>query len=317
MLASIVDTLSFALVRGFVALVNLLPLKIRLQCVNGLLFLVFRLIPKYERIGMRNLQSAFPEKSPEWHRSIFRDSIRSFGRIFVDFTRLHTLDQQWIRSHVECSYLETYQSLKTEGPKRGMIFATGHLGSFEVLAHCVPIYGFPISFVVRSFKLPKLDRWWRQKREAFGNRVIDRKGAFQAVMADLAAGRDVGILFDQNVTRNHAVFVDFFGRPTATTKMVGIAALRTEADVLVTSITHLGNDRYRINAVPCDFSEIYKSTTLTNEQKIRHITQHVTTEYEKMIRDNPGEWFWMHRRWKTTPEGVPEDFYRTPVKSMS
>src|SRR5690606_20029609 len=105
------------------------------------------------------------------------------------------------------------------------MMATGHLGSFELLAHCVSMYGFPISFVVRPFKLERLNAWWSGIREAAGNRAIARSGAFKEILKELTSGRDVAVLFDQNVTRNHAVFVDWFGRPAATTRTVALAAL--------------------------------------------------------------------------------------------
>lgn len=307
----LVDLCAVTLLRLFVFVMNSLPLGVREALVTGIFRIIFALIPSYRRIAFKNLQLVFPALSHQEHEQIYRDSIRAFGRIFIDLARLHTLDENWVRTHVENPYLPEYERIKRDHPETGVIFATGHLGSFEVLAHCVPIYGYPISFVVRSFNLPRVNHWWRSKREVRGNRAIDRRGAFKEVSAELNRGRDVGVLFDQNVTRNHAVFVPFFGRPAATTKLVGLAALRARAPIIAASITYLGNDRYRINACEVDCSDIYRNEEFDTDTKVRIITERITAEYERMILAHPGEWFWFHRRWKTAPEGQTENFYRS------
>ena len=304
------DLLTLFILKTFVFFLNILPLGIRELLVVSIIRAVFALLPAYRRIAFRNLNLVLPNASRDEHEEIFQKSLRTFGRIFIDLTRIHTLGPDWVRDNVECPYLVDYKKIKECNPDKGVLFATGHLGSFEVLAHCVPIYGYPISFIVRSFRLERVNQWWKSKREVRGNKAIDRKGAVKATVAELLQGRDVGVLFDQNLTRNHAVFVNFFGKPAATTKLIGIAAIRTECPIVCASIQYLGNDRYRINALEVPVQDLYKNTELSNDEKIIIITERVTAEYEKMILANPGEWFWFHRRWKTTPEGIEENFYR-------
>ena len=120
---------------------------------------------------------------------------------------------------------------------------------------------------------------------------------------------DVAVLFDQNVTRNHAVFVPWFGVPAATTRAVALSALRTEAPVVVAGVGYLGNDRYEVMAEECDFAELYRREDLSSDQKIEIMTADMSARYVGMIRRFPGEWFWMHRRWKTRPEGEAENIY--------
>jgi Kdo2-lipid IVA lauroyltransferase/acyltransferase len=292
---------------------NRFPLPFRQALISAIMRLVFALKPSYRRIAFKNLNLVFPNKSLEEKQQIYRASINSFARIFVDLARLYTLDDNWVKTQVEFPNREVYERIKREYPNTGIVFATGHLGSFEVLALCLAIFGHPISFVMRNFNLPRINEWWKNKREVRGNRAIDRSGAVKQVIRDLSNGRDVGILFDQNITRNHAVFVSFFGRLAATTKLVGLAALRASAPVMAISISYLGDDRYRVNALEVDCKDIYQDANLTRDQKVEIITQRVSSEYEKMVLENPEEWFWFHRRWKTTPEGQAEDFYKTDL----
>jgi KDO2-lipid IV(A) lauroyltransferase len=183
-----------------------------------------------------------------------------------------------------------------------VIIATGHLGSFELLGHAIGLRGLPLAAVARKFQAPRFDRWWTGLREARGNKIIDRRGAFKEVVSCISSGMSAAILFDQNVTRNHAVFVDWFGVPAATTRSVALAALRTGAPIFVASIRYVGNDRYYVDAEECEYSDVYQKEELSNDEKVVVITQRLADQYCEMIRKFPEGWFWMHRRWKTRPE---------------
>jgi len=303
------DQLALVTTRSLLWLLNCLPLALREEFLTALVHLVFLCLPRHRRIAIRNLERAFPEHNREWHQHILRSSYRCFARVLVDFARLHTLDDRWVREHVSCPFIQRYRELQSQHPSHGLIIVTGHLGSFELLAHAVPVLSKPIAFVARAFELPRFDAWWTSIREANGNVVIDRKGAFREIPKFLAQGTDVALLCDQNVKRNHAVFVPFFGNIAATTKTPAIVALRNTAPIVVAAVLRRGVDQYEIDAVECDFSALYRDEAISNEQKIYLITARVTAEYEAMIRKQPEAWFWMHRRWRTVPEGANESFY--------
>ncbi len=293
----------YILVRALLGGLGLLPRKLQLHILYAICRIFVFFVPRYRRIAHVNLGIAYPELDEAGREKLFKESCLALARLIVDFIRLPGLSNEWVLEHVECPFWDRYLEIKKENPGKGILIATGHLSSFELLAAMVAVRGHPLSFVVRNFPLARLDRWWTSQRERFGNRVIGRKGAFKEIQADLSRGRDVGILFDQNVTINHAAFVKFFSKEAATTKTVGISAIRAEAPVIVASIQCLGPDRYRVNAVECDFKALYADESLSSDEKVLRITQEVSRHYEAMIRQSPSEWFWMHRRWKTRPEG--------------
>ncbi len=290
------------LLRAAIFALNLLPLKFRIGVITFVIHCVTLIIPRFRKTAFVNLKLVFPERDLEFHKSILRRSYAELARVFVDFARLPKLDRAWADAHIKCSFLPRFLELKRQNPHKGVLIATGHLGSFELLAHYIAAQGYPISFIVRAFKLPKIDQWWRSVREAKGNRVISRKGAFKKIISEIGEGRDVGILFDQNVTRNHAEFVNWFGVPAATTRALAITALRTEAPVIVASIFYEHSDQYCIEVKECDFSKLYQDKISSYEQKIFKITEECSQSLQEMIRKKPEAWFWMHRRWKTRPE---------------
>lgn len=305
----IIDVLVYAFVRFALGGLNLLPLRWRVKVMRSFFATMLRWNPRHLRVIHRNLELAFPELSDAERAALAEEHFEALAWLVVDFARLHTLDEAWVRRHVECPFLPRFLELKAAHPESGLVIVTGHLGSFELLAQAVPYLCHPISFVVRRFELPLVDRWWTSVREANGNKVIGRKGAFQEIPRHLKAGRDVALLFDQNVKRSHAVFVPFFGRLAATTKTPAICALRAQVPVVVASVSRIGEDRYRINAVECDFEKLYRDEQLSFAEKIEHITARLSEEFERMVRADPAGWFWLHRRWKTRPEGEAENLY--------
>lgn len=289
-----------------------LPLRLRIGLLRSIVATVFFAKKSLRKVAHRNLTVAFPHLDGAGREQIIKAMFVSIARLISDFFSLPNIDRAWVEKHVSIPYWPRYLELKRADPKRGLLLVTGHLGSFELQGYIMGVLGHPISAVIRSFKLPRLNRWWNTIRSGSGNRVIDRKGAFRVTLSDLNSGRDVALLFDQNVTRNHAVFVDWFGKKAATSRAIALAALRTKTVVLVAALTAVDDENYRMNVTECNFDHIYCDAALSDTQKITAITQHLADAYCEMIRANPEAWFWMHRRWKTTEsEAVHEDFYKT------
>lgn len=301
------ELISYGAVRALVAALGLLPQSARVALFGACFRGIFLFIPRIRRTIEKNLSIAFPDKDAKWRREITRKNAIEMGRLLADTVRLPSLTPAWVEAHVEIPALEGYRARLQEDPSRGIIIATGHLGSFELLGHAIGSRGLPLAAVARRFQSQRFDAWWTGLREARGNRIIDRRGAFKEVVNTISSGMSAAILFDQNVTRNHAVFVDWFGLPAATTRAVALAALRTGAPIYVASIHYGGGDHYRVDALECDYLDVYRDNALSSDEKVVLITQRLADHYCSMIRNFPEGWFWLHRRWKTRPlEGDPK-----------
>lgn len=301
------DWIVYILVRSLFAAIQFLPHVVRVYLFGGVLCAVFVLVSRLRKTAMINLEIAFPERSKSARRRIFVKSAIEMGRLLSDAARLSTLDAAWVREHVKIPALETYVAAQAEN---GVLIATGHLGSFELLGHAIGLMGHPLAAVARRFKSPRLDAWWMSLREARGNKIIDRTGAFREIVKNISSGMSVAVLFDQNVKINHAIFVDWFSKPAATTRAFALAALKTRAPVFVASMKYCGKDRYVVDAAQCDFASLYDDSSLSDEEKIRTITRQISDHYCRMICEFPEGWFWVHRRWKTRPLGQEESVYK-------
>jgi KDO2-lipid IV(A) lauroyltransferase len=300
------DLLTYLFVRAAFAFFGVFPHRLRVLFFAALWRVAFLLIPRLRRTADTNLKIAFPDRDLAWRKEIIRKNAVEMGRLIADTIRLSALNESWVRQHVQIPAIERYGEVAS---KQGILIATGHLGSFELLGHAIGLYGYPLAAVARRFKSARLDRWWKAMREARGNRIIDRTGAFKEMVRAISAGRSVAVLFDQNVKVNHAVFVDWFGKSAATTRAFALAAIKTRAPVFVAAMVYLGGDRYRVESVECDFAELYCDTVASDSEKVERITQIISDHYCKMISEFPEGWFWIHRRWKTRPENDPGRVY--------
>lgn len=310
MVQRVLDSLALFFTRVTLWCVASMPESVALAVLQALIRLAHQVNKRWQTSSRRNLQQVFPNLSEAERKRILDASMKELARFFYDSARLSKVERAWIERNVDCTGLRNIIAVsKTE--KKGIILATGHIGSFELFAHAFALLGMPIAVVARSFKLPRLNAWWNAVREMRGNNVIDRNGAFKEMVKALNAGRSVGILFDQNVKRNHAVFIDLFGAQAATTKSLALASLKTGAMIALATMKydHV-QGKYIPEIVPQDYSSIRECPDLSVEQKVHAITQKLSDAFAKKVLEFPEGWFWGHRRWKTRPEGEAEAFYR-------
>jgi Kdo2-lipid IVA lauroyltransferase/acyltransferase len=137
-------------------------------------------------------------------------------------------------------------------------------------------------------------------RTLSGNIPIGRRSAAREILNALRHNEAVGILFDQNTTRSEGVFAEFFGVPAATTPSIALFALRTGAAVvpgfLIWDET-LGKHRLRLDP-PVELID-----TGDLDHDVLENTRAFNRILEGYIRKYPDQWLWIHRRWKTRPEG--------------
>jgi KDO2-lipid IV(A) lauroyltransferase len=147
-----------------------------------------------------------------------------------------------------------------------------------------------------------LDRMLQGYRTMHGNKVVPKDDFVRGLLAAMKAGETVGILMDTNMTPPQGVFVDFFGIPACTASGLARIALRTDATVVPGfTIWDEALGKYRLRFDPA--VELARTGNL--EADIVANTQKFTKVIEDYVRKYPEQWLWVHRRWKTRPEGQP------------
>jgi KDO2-lipid IV(A) lauroyltransferase len=179
---------------------------------------------------------------------------------------------------------------------RGILFATAHLGNWELSAFAYAILARPMHVVARPLDNPLIDALVERRRGLSGNRLIFKKDYARAILKALAANEAVGILIDQNAAPAEGVFVDFFGVPAcAGTGFAKIAAHSGAAVIPGFALWSEEERRYVLRFDP----------PVAMSGDAERDTAVLQARLEAVIRAHPDQWLWIHRRWKTRPAGAP------------
>ena len=194
--------------------------------------------------------------------------------------------------------LEHFREGRSRG--RGVMLLTAHLGNWELGALAHGAVEGPVHVVVRPLDNALVDRLVARLRCAHGNSVISKRHSARQVLKVLKENGTVGILADQNTVREEAVFVDFFGVPAASTKGFAQLAMRSGAAVVpAVAWWKIASGRHVVEYGP----PIDLIRTGDASRDIEVNTQRFQNALEERVRSNPGQWLWIHRRWKTRPTG--------------
>jgi KDO2-lipid IV(A) lauroyltransferase len=250
--------------------------------------LLDRALPRLRRTALTNLAFALPGAD---HRTIADGVFHSIARLLVSFAKFPRLQpKDWIR-------YEGYENFaRALARGRGVLFATAHLGNWELSAFAHALMSAPMHVIVRPLDNPLIDRLVTRRRALSGNRIIDKKDFARSIMKALAANEAVGILIDQNSAPEHGAFTDFFGRPAcAGTGFAKIAARSGAAVIPGFALWSPEERRYVLR--------FYPEIEITGDAE--RDTGTLQAQLESVIRRHPDQWLWIHRRWKTRPPGEP------------
>ena len=251
-------------------------------------------LPKLRRVADKNLSFALPRLTPAERQTLIDGTFRSVGRMLLALARAPRIQRGNVADWISYEGLEHYQAAKLAG--KGVLVATAHLGNWELSAYTHAWMTEPMHVMVRPLDNPLIDALVEQRRSLSGNHLIYKKDAARNVLKALRNNEAVGILIDQNVSAAEGVFVDFFGQQACANAAFVKFAYHSGAKVIPGFAFWVeARQRYTLRFYP----EITMSGDITED------TQRIHSFLEQVIRQYPDQWMWIHRRWKTRPEGEP------------
>jgi Kdo2-lipid IVA lauroyltransferase/acyltransferase len=252
-------------------------------------------LPRLRKVALRNLEMALPELTPDGRVRIADGVFRSIARLLVTFARFPQLNRANLSEWIRYEGFEHYERALARG--KGVLFATAHLGNWELSAFAHGLLAKPMGVVVRPLDNPRIDALVVRRRTMGGNRLIEKKDFARSILKALAANEAVGILIDQNASASDGAFVDFFGTPACAG--TGFAKLAAHSGATVIPGLALWSDvegRYVLRFLP--------PLEMTGDAAVD--TARLQKALESVIREYPDQWLWIHRRWKTRPAGEKE-----------
>ena len=271
-----------------------LPLPLLAPLGRGLGWLLYRLSRERRRVARTNLALCFPEWDSRRREAVVRAHFARFGRALLEASiawfgspeRLRTLVRMEDWHHVPADgrcilFVPHFVALDLEGIRLSL----EHRG--------LAVYAHQNS---RAF-----DEFLVRVRTRFGARMVARNDGVKAIVRGYRDGLTVQLSPDMDLGARDSIFVPFFGVPAATvTALPRLAGLLRTPVVPVTIRQLDGGAGYVIRAWPAwqDFPG----------PDVEADTRRMNAFLEERVREMPDQYLWLHKRFKTRPEGQPR-FY--------
>jgi KDO2-lipid IV(A) lauroyltransferase len=254
----------------------------------GLLF--FYLIPIRKKVVLKNLRTAFPEKSSSQLNDLAKKNYISLATSFLEISLLADISKDEIISYSEEIDLKAVKNLDSTP-----IFLTAHFGNWELGALLMGInLGKSITVLAKDQKNKLVAKKLQLMRERFGNKEVYLGVAVRELYKSLVNGNPIGVVADQRAPKKSGVNVKFFGQDTYVFSGFGSLALKLKSPIFLVLNTRQRNGKYffLIEEIPSE------NLSSNKDEAIKELTQRYMTRLEMHIRQHPEQWFWMHNIWK-------------------
>jgi len=246
----------------------------------------------------RNVRIAFRQGglAPARPRGHLWAWARHLTRLGVDFCRIGRIDQGSIAHIVDLREVPPLQAIHREG--KGIIWATAHIGVWDIAGYASGLCGMPITSVFRPSPVPAVDALIARLRTGSGQTVVAKWNVLGTLKQALKRGETIGILVDS--AGNHGtVFPPFLGTAAATVATPAILHLQTGAPIVVVAALRTGRFRFALRV----FDVIRHAPTSDRDADTAAILGRVNAGLSAAVAAAPEQWFWQSRRWKHRPPG--------------
>ena len=291
----IVEFLVYLAVRVLICLVQAMRIETGQGLARGLAWLFCDLLRVRARVVDDNLAHAFPELSKSRRKQLARQMWEHLFLLVLEVAhaprKIH--ETNW-RDYVSLCGQDRLVRLLLSG--RPTLLVTAHFGNFEVAGYVLAILGFPTFTVARTLDNPYLDHFLNRFRGSTGQQIISKNGGYERIVQALAKGGTMSLLADQ-YGGPKGCWVEFFGRPASAHKAIALLALDNDAPLAVCAARRTGRPLHlELRAVA--IADPRRSDAELSS--VRDLTQWYTSRLEEIIRHQPQQYWWLHRRWKDT-----------------
>lgn len=287
--------MTYHLIRLLSAVIKILPLSGRQYLGTSIGNAAWLLLPRRRRhMAIENIMCSLDLDRQE-AAAIAKASTVRFGRMMLEVFCQDTLNLAVVQELVGFRGREHLDGALTEG--KGCILITAHSGNWEMMSAALSLHGYPLAAIAQKQHNKQLDRFINEQRRAPGAEIVYRSEVRDMVRL-LDNGKIIGLLMDQDA-RQRGVFVPFFGRLASTPPGPAAIARLRGVPIVPAFIHEVEPGKHEIIIHPV----VRVAKTKDRDADIYETTLQLTRIVEDHIRQHPGEWFWLHNRWKTVPGG--------------
>ncbi len=285
--------LVYVVFRAAEMVLRLLPIELIARAGRVAGTLAYYLAGSYRRLALNNLRIAYGQESTEdERRAVARAHFASLGANILCGLKLPLMGEQEVLKRVTTEGAEHGAAVAAQG--RPLLYAVMHLSCWELLTQVPSIvgYGRRPSSIYQPLANPFLDAHVRRNREKLGYKLFDRHAGFSEPLRHLRESQGtLGVLVDQHAG-DKGVWCPFFDRLASTTSLPALMSIRCDTPLLPIAVYDNGLARWRIVINPPVYSGEAHPTA-------EGITAALNIAVEKVVREAPENWFWVHNRWKT------------------
>lgn len=293
----VIDWLAYIGLRMLVAILYLFDVETNLRFARFLGRLMWRHYHRGRQRALENLRASFSDKDEKWYETIGQKSCESIAMLAVDvfFTPKLVRKDNW-RQYSRFKNAERAKWLSKEN--KGLIFVGAHYGNFEIVGYMLGLFGFNVYSIARPLDNPFISRYLYGVRERVGQKIIDKKGAAELFDKVATTGATLCFIADQDAGQK-GIFVDFFGRKASTYKSIGLLAITNNIPIVIGYGRRIDNRFFFEMGVT---RIIFPEEWADKKDPLLWVTAEYTKAIEQFVREDPTQYWWIHRRWKHRPK---------------
>ena len=249
-------------------------------------------IPIRKKVVFENLEIAFPQKSRQELKIITRHTYQNILTTFFELIYFPYTTRNEMKLLLSEANMNKAEMLLKEN--KGLVFWTGHFGSWEVGAASAAIHlGKPFNVLAKKQSNAVMNELLVRAREVHGNKMIWLGASVRHLIEVLKNGGIVGVVGDQRGPAD-SPRVSFFGRPTPFYTGTATIISRTNCNAIFGVVVRQNDGNYK-----CEFEKLEVETLpIDPKEKVKEINQRYANFLEKNIGQYPDQYFWMHKIWK-------------------
>jgi KDO2-lipid IV(A) lauroyltransferase len=283
----------YIVVRLLLCVIQALSLETCARWSRSLAWFVSDVLKLRRQTVEENLTHAFPQLRESERRRIER---RMWEHLFLLITevahaprKIH--DTNWRDYITVANKAQIVGCLLSDRPT---VFVSGHYGNFELSSFMLGVFGFPSYSIARPLDNRFIDRALNQFRGMYGQHILPKQGSAGQVDDLLKGGGTLALLADQHAGPK-GCWVDFFGRPASTHKAIALFSMGADAPLIMSYTRRMGKPLHHVIGVQGLADPRSNTAEVAN---VRALTQWYTRRLEEIIRAEPDQYWWLHRRWR-------------------
>ena len=271
---------------------RIIGLKLSRKISSIIAFFFFYILPIRKEVVFDNLNHAFPTLSSEQIKKIAYGSYKNFAITLVEILYLPRITEEQIIKEVSFQNIDLIGEKEKE--KNGVILLSGHFGNWEYGAISAGVQlNKKFSVVVKPQRNPFVNGWLNKVRTKWTNEVVPIGISIRNIYSVLLNKGIVAMVADQRGPEE-SIKLEFFGRKTSVYTGPAILSLKMNTPIVYGIVVRQHDYTYKVN-----IEEISRENLPEDyEEKVKVLSDRMLKYLEVIIRKNPEQWFWMHKRWK-------------------